>query len=107
MELYIDILHLVTMCLGIAVITLGVVLSVMDLAKMLYTKKNYDLLYRQARMTLCKHIVFGLEFMLAGDVVKTIIMPDYHSLALLGGLVVIRTILSYFVDVELRQLRKS
>ncbi|MFT6765736.1 MAG: putative membrane protein [Alteromonas naphthalenivorans] len=106
MEFYINILHLVTMYIGIAVITLGVALSVAELVKMLYAK-NPDLLYRQARMILCKHIVFGLEFMLAGDVVKTIVMPDYHSLALLGGLVVIRTILSYFVDVELRQLRKS
>lgn len=49
-------------------------------------------------------IVLGLEFILAADVILTIVLPDYYNLGLLAILVVIRTILNYFLDKELMQL---
>jgi len=48
-------------------------------------------------------LVLGLEFFLAGDIVQTIVVPTWESLAILGGIVVIRTVLVYFLNVELRQ----
>lgn len=50
-------------------------------------------------------IVLGLEFILASDVILTIVLPDYYNLGLLAILVVIRTILNYFLNKELMQLR--
>ncbi len=52
-------------------------------------------------------IVLGLEFIMASDVILTIVLPDYYNLGLLGILVVIRTILNYFLDKELRHLGKQ
>ncbi len=97
--------HHVISYIGIAIIIWGVVRSVLDIVNDCMAKKK-DMLFRSARMVLCQHIVFGLEFMVAGDVIRTIILPDFRTLAVLGGLVVIRTVLSYFVDMELRHLRK-
>lgn len=97
--------HHVISYIGIAIILWGVIRSVLDILRDCISKKK-DTFFRSARMVLCQHIVFGLEFMVAGDVIRTIILPDYHTLAILGGLVVIRTVLSYFVDIELRHLRK-
>lgn len=38
-------------------------------------------------------MVLGLEFFLAGDIVQTIVVPTWNSLAILGGIVVIRTVI--------------
>lgn len=98
-------IHEIISYIGIAVILWGVVRSILGVVAESFSKKK-TLYFREPRLVLCEHIVFGLEFMVAGDVISTIIMPDYHTLLVLGGLVLIRTILSYFVDIELRQLRK-
>lgn len=98
-------LHEFISYVGIGIILWGVARSLLQIVAQCSAKRK-DGFFKTARMTLCQHIVFGLEFMVAGDVIRTIILPDYHTLAILGGLVVIRTILSYFVDIELRQLKK-
>ena len=53
------------------------------------------------RLSLGRGIVLGLEFMVAGDIVYTIVTPDYYELGLLAILVAIRTVLSYFLTWEL------
>jgi uncharacterized membrane protein len=53
------------------------------------------------RLLLGRGVVLGLEFMVAGDLVYTIATPDYYELGLLAILVIIRTVLSYFLTWEL------
>ena len=59
------------------------------------------------RLELGRSIVLAVEFLLASDIIKTIITPDYYSIGLLGALVVIRTVLTYFLDLELAELYKQ
>ncbi len=49
-------------------------------------------------------IVFGLDFLIAGDVLNTIIAPTLESILLLGAIVGIRTIMVYFLTKEIREL---
>lgn len=58
------------------------------------------------RLAMGEKMVLGLEFFLAGDIVQTIVVPSWESLAILGGIVVIRTVLVYFLNMELRQEAK-
>ena len=39
--------------------------------------------------------------MIAADIIETITHPTLQDVALLGGIVVIRTVISYFLDREL------
>jgi uncharacterized membrane protein len=55
------------------------------------------------RLAMGEKMVLGLEFFLAGDIVQTIVVPTWESLAILGGIVVIRTVLVYFLNLELKQ----
>lgn len=48
------------------------------------------------------YILLGLEFLIAADIVRTIIQPELAELAALGAIVVIRTILSYFLNKEMQ-----
>lgn len=55
------------------------------------------------RLAMGEKMVLGLEFFLAGDIVQTIVVPSWETLANLGGIVVIRTVLVYFLNMEVRQ----
>jgi uncharacterized membrane protein len=55
------------------------------------------------RLAMGEKMVLGLEFFLAGDIIQTIVVPTWESLAILGGIVVIRTVLVYFLNMELSQ----
>jgi uncharacterized membrane protein len=100
-------LHELFSWFGIIIISAGVFKAVVLLIKQVMAKKDSSSAYYQARMTLCQSIVFGLEFMVAADVVKTMLVPDQKNIILLGGLVLIRTFLSYALSMELAQLKKE
>lgn len=105
-QAYIDNMFWFTTYAGIAIITWGSILSLIEFIKSIaLQKKVYGWYYREARFILCEHLVYGLEFMVAGDIIRTIITPDYQTLILLAVMVMIRTVLNYFVDIELRQLK--
>lgn len=53
------------------------------------------------RLAVGEKMVLGLEFFLAGDIVRTIVVPTWDSLAILGGIVVTRTVIVYFLNLEL------
>jgi len=43
-----------------------------------------------------RHLLFGLDFLVATDLIMTVIEPTLQELAILGGLVVIRLTVGYF-----------
>lgn len=47
------------------------------------------------------HLILGLEFLIAADIIRTIVRPTLEELAVLGGIVAIRTLLSYFLGREI------
>lgn len=49
-------------------------------------------------------ILFGLELMVAADIIETVINPNYYDIGLLGLLIVIRSFLSYFLNKEIERL---
>ncbi|MFZ5790098.1 MAG: DUF1622 domain-containing protein [Pseudomonadota bacterium] len=92
---------------------LGIVLVLWSVLEALagLAQRGWSLLTRRAtrsdlsaiRVAMGEKMVLGLEFFLAGDIVQTIVVPTWESLAILGGIVVIRTVLVYFLNAELRQ----
>ncbi len=66
-------------------------------------KKPYS--YQQVRKELTNKIVFGLEFFIAADVLETVRNPSHEELLLLGTVVVIRTVLGYFLSKEVSEYK--
>jgi len=64
--------------------------------------KDRPLVFNDIRKMFACYIVLGLEFLLASDIVMTIMAPDYYTLGLLGGLVVIRTVMSLSLDKDIK-----
>jgi len=58
--------------------------------------------YGAVRQRLGRGILLGLEFLVAGDIVHTVAVDlTYESVAVLGLIVLIRTFLSFTLEVEL------
>lgn len=58
--------------------------------------------YRVYRQNIGRVILLSLEFLVAGDIIRTVVVaPTIQNVAVLGLIVVIRTFLSMSLEVEL------
>jgi uncharacterized membrane protein len=58
--------------------------------------------FKGFRLRLGRAIILGLEFLVAADILRTISAdPSLRDVAILGGVVLIRTVLSFSLEVEL------
>ena len=61
-----------------------------------------EISYNLIRRDFTSKIVFGLEFFIAADILTTLIAPTQEELILLAVVVIIRTVLGYFLEKETR-----
>jgi uncharacterized membrane protein len=58
--------------------------------------------YERLRRELGRTILLGLEVLIIGDIVRTIIVePTLESVAVLGAIVIIRIVLSFSLEIEI------
>jgi uncharacterized membrane protein len=62
---------------------------------------------RQLRHALGYYLLLGLEFLIAADIIDTLMKPRFEDLAALGAIVLIRTIISWSLNVELKSERNA
>ena len=85
---------------GVVVIVTGAAIALVVTAVRL-SRRESDV-YRRFRQQLGRAILLGLELLVAGDIVRTVAaQPSLRSVAILGGIVVIRTFLSFSLEVEI------
>ena len=90
---------------GSLVVIYGIFVSLLEfIKKEIVARAEAVSLNEAIRIRLGSYLVLGLEFFIAGDIVKTIITPTWDSLGMLGAIVVIRTILSYFLTRDLKKI---
>jgi len=91
--------------IGALIIIWGILVSLFEfLKKELSDRSKVIQLNEAIRIKLGSYLVLALEFFIAGDIVKTIITPTWESLGILGAIVIIRTILSYFLTKDLKKI---
>ena len=82
---------------GVAVIAVGALISAAGVIPRLKTGSAYSVFREQ----LGRSILLGLEFLVAADIIRTVaVTPDARSVAVLGGIVLIRTFLSFSLQLE-------
>ena len=65
---------------------------------------NYSITnIRKLRAVFGTYLLLGLEFLIASDILKTVLEPTLNELAILGGIVVLRTVLSVFLNKEIKE----
>ena len=85
---------------GVAIIAIGAVLAAgVSVGRLL--RKSTDT-YRYFREQLGRSILLGLEFLVAADIIRTVaVTPNAQSVAVLAGIVAIRTFLSFSLELEI------
>ena len=88
--------------IGICVITIGALAALVAYVRQLGHRGDKDERMSKLRSDLARSILLGLEFLVAADIVNTVaIDPTLESLAVLAGIVLIRTFLSFALEVEI------
>lgn len=55
------------------------------------------------RQRLGAHLLLGLEIFIGGDILSSVVSPSWQKVGMLAAIVAIRTVLSYYLRLELRQ----
>jgi len=84
---------------GVVIIVTGAAIAFV--ASVVRLSRRESDVYRRFRQQLGRAILLGLELLVAGDIVRTVAAsPGLISVAVLGGIVLIRTFLSFSLEVE-------
>ena len=87
---------------GIAIIVIGAATSLSLFLRDLARRIGKDAAFEAFRSDLGRSILLGLEFLVAADIINTVaIEPSLDSLAVLAGIVLIRTFLSFSLEAEI------
>jgi uncharacterized membrane protein len=86
---------------GVAVIVIGIIVATSTwLRHMREDGEGHP--YQAYRRSIGRAILLGLEFLVAGDIIRTVaVEPTFHSLGLLAIVVALRIVLSVELEMEL------
>jgi uncharacterized membrane protein len=85
---------------GVAITVLGILMAAAA-AGMRALRRDPDN-YRLVRRQVGRSILLGLELLVAADIVRTVaVTPTVTNIAVLGGIILIRTFLSFSLELEI------
>ncbi|MBE9003743.1 DUF1622 domain-containing protein [Fortiea sp. LEGE XX443] len=91
------------MVIGIAVIR-GILVYV---SRNFSRSKQYFDSTELVRLQLGRSLVLGLEFSVASDILRTAVAPTRDHILTLGAIVLLRTLLNYFLEREIQHVEQS
>ncbi|SEM39171.1 DUF1622 domain-containing protein [Nonomuraea pusilla] len=88
---------------GVVIIVLGALLATARFVQLVGRRRQpLQESYRAYRQGLGRAILLGLEFLVAGDIIKTVaVAPTFAGVGVLALIVLVRTFLSFSLEVEL------
>lgn len=92
--------------IGATIILYGGILTVIRTLQ-LELKRSIDISFHDIRRDFTHKIVFGLDFLVASDILKTIVAPSQQEILFLGATVSIRTVMGYFLAKEAAEFDSS
>lgn len=87
---------------GLAVAVMVIFIVIGTVRWILHSLKRIEGTYERYRVTLGKTLLIGLELLVAADIIRTVAIDmTPRSLAMLGGLILVRTFLGWTITVEI------
>jgi uncharacterized membrane protein len=96
--------------LGVLVIVFGVICGVGRFVRSEFRAargSNVDQDRKHLRHLLGYYLLLGLEFLIAADIIDTLMKPSVQDLIVLGAIIVIRTIISFSLNAELKSEKQT
>lgn len=108
-----EILQSVSFGIGMAAVLIiiwGVLLMLVRLVVLEVSRiKKHSIYYEREslRHQLGSYLLLGLEFLIAADIIRTVTHPTLQDMAVLASIVVIRTVVSHFLDREIATFKAA
>ncbi len=88
--------------IGVGAITLFALYALFDAVARVLKKEDRELIFQELRQLLGRGILLGLEFLIAADIIYTVAIElTFESIGVLAIVVLIRTFLSFTLEVEI------
>ncbi|MHB0914780.1 MAG: DUF1622 domain-containing protein [Thermoleophilia bacterium] len=87
--------------IGVAIIVIGVLSALTVYLVRLAGSRDRVALYQETRKSIGRAILLGLEFLIAGDIIRTVATtPSFQNVGILGLIILIRAFLSMTLEFE-------
>ena len=83
--------------MGIIIVAISALSAFWLYIKSLFTHTHYDV-----KLPLANGLVLSLEFKMAAEILKTVIIRDIEELLVLGTVIILRALLSYLIHLEMK-----
>ena len=98
-------LKLAVEAVGAAIVGFGALATVVVYLLSLFGIRERS--YTEIRLFLGRYLALGLEFQLGSDILSTAVAPTIAEVKILAAIVVIRTVLNYFLSKEIERERQE
>ncbi len=105
-----EILIMVLQGLSIIIIVWGVFLCLINFIKVeisVHNRKDTIQKITSTKNYLGSYILLGLEVLISADIIDSILNPTLHDILRLAAIVIIRTVISYFLNKEMKATEKN
>lgn len=93
--------------LSVLMIVIGAIEAVWQLLRAIVRRQASHGVRRAAWLSLARWLLLGLEFMLAADIVRSVIAPSWDDIGRLASIALIRTFLNYFLERDLENAARE
>lgn len=100
-----EILIFVLNGISILILIWGVFLTFYNFLKYEFTLKNRLEIVKnigKVKNYLGLYILLGLEILICADIIESILNPTLHEILILASIVIIRTVISYYLNKEIK-----
>jgi uncharacterized membrane protein len=108
MEEIVHFMHLVSFAIGLLgciVLVYGVAIAAIQVfraERMFWAGQDPEGERRILRHQLGYYLLLSLEILIAADIIDTIVQPSLEEIAILGGILAIRTVISFSLSWEMK-----
>ncbi len=90
--------------LGACVTVWGVAEAVVNFVRLKFASAGDQIGENESiRQRLGAHLLLGLEIFIAADIISSVASPTWERVGILASIVAVRTVLSYFLRMEIKQ----
>ena len=113
MDTLVNILEYISLgigAVGIFIVLWGVVLGFIEFLRAQaasFGKGGKAVPLEKIRIDLGRYLLLGLEFLIAADIIRTIVKPSLEEVVVLVAIVAIRTVISFFLNKEIEKLGQT
>jgi uncharacterized membrane protein len=101
LELAVDYVTLILNMMGALIVIYGSIRAFIKVLKVELTHKKKFHSYENAKRTYVQKLILALDFFVAADLLKLVVMPNMEEIILIALIVAIRTLLNYSLSREI------